>query len=151
MKYIRMKLNKNKGFTLVELIIVLVILAILAALLIPSLTGYVDNANQKKILARARQYQNAAQSVYNDAYANNFMFSSISYPSVGTESGVAIDIKSDKEKKSAHYENMFKNLAEIEKGDFCYFGFNNGKITNASVTVDKYTAIYDGKKWKIKE
>lgn len=43
--------HKNKGFTLVELIVVLVILAILAALLIPTLTGYIDKAKEKKIVA----------------------------------------------------------------------------------------------------
>ena len=32
----------NKGFTLVELIVVLVILAILAAILVPALLGYID-------------------------------------------------------------------------------------------------------------
>ena len=37
------KLKDKKGFTLVELIVVLVILAILAALLVPALTGYIDN------------------------------------------------------------------------------------------------------------
>ena len=42
------KLKDKKGFTLVELIVVLVILAILAALLIPTLTGYIDKANQRK-------------------------------------------------------------------------------------------------------
>ena len=46
--------HKNKGFTLVELIVVLVILAILAALLIPALTGYIDKAKEKKIVAETR-------------------------------------------------------------------------------------------------
>ena len=37
------KLRKNdKGFTLVELIVVLVILALLAAILVPALLGYID-------------------------------------------------------------------------------------------------------------
>ena len=36
------KLKAKKGFTLVELIVVLVIIALLAALLIPALTGYID-------------------------------------------------------------------------------------------------------------
>ena len=62
--------NKKKGFTLVELIVVLAILAILAAMLVPALTGYIDKANEKKILATARQYYVAAQTVVSEAYAN---------------------------------------------------------------------------------
>ena len=38
----KLKENNKQGFTLVELIVVLVILAFLAALLIPALTGYID-------------------------------------------------------------------------------------------------------------
>ena len=36
--------NKEKGFTLVELIVVIAIVAILAAILIPTVLGYVRNA-----------------------------------------------------------------------------------------------------------
>ena len=61
--------NKKKGFTLVELIVVLAILAILAAMLVPALTGYIDKANEKKILATARQYYVAAQTVVSESYS----------------------------------------------------------------------------------
>ena len=44
------KYKKNKGFTLVELIVVLSILAILLALLIPSLISYITSAQKKACL-----------------------------------------------------------------------------------------------------
>ena len=63
------KLKEKKGFTLVELIVVLVILAILAALLIPALTGYIDKAKKKDVIAETRQTVMAAQTVVDEAYA----------------------------------------------------------------------------------
>lgn len=65
----KFKDNKKKGFTLVELIVVLVILAILAALLIPALTGYIDKAKRKSIVAETRQTVMAAQTLVDEAYA----------------------------------------------------------------------------------
>lgn len=47
---------------------VLVILAILAALLIPALTGYIDKAKQKQIIAETRQVVMAAQTLVDEAY-----------------------------------------------------------------------------------
>lgn len=67
----KLKENKKKGFTLVELIVVLVILAILAALLIPALTGYIDRAKRKSIVAETRQAVMAAQTLYDEEYAKS--------------------------------------------------------------------------------
>lgn len=64
----RLKENKKKGFTLVELIVVLVILAILAALLVPALTGYIDKAKRKSIVAETRQVVMAAQTLADEEY-----------------------------------------------------------------------------------
>ena len=48
-------IKKNeKGFTLVELVIVVAILAILAALLVPRIMGNVEEAKKSKELANAR-------------------------------------------------------------------------------------------------
>ena len=60
--------HKNKGFTLVELIVVLVILAILAVLLVPALTGYIDKAKEKKVIAETRMVVMAVQTVASEAY-----------------------------------------------------------------------------------
>lgn len=65
------KMKNQKGFTLVELIVVLVILAILAAMLVPALTGYIDKANNEKIIATTRQVVMAAQTEVSEAYASN--------------------------------------------------------------------------------
>lgn len=67
-KMIHRKTSK-KGFTLVEVIVVLVILAILAAIMIPSMTKWIDKARDKSILVEARSALLAAQTLASEEYA----------------------------------------------------------------------------------
>jgi prepilin-type N-terminal cleavage/methylation domain-containing protein len=60
----------KKGFTLVEVIVVLVILAILTAIAIPALTGYIDKAQDKQYISRARNISVAMKTVLNEVYAS---------------------------------------------------------------------------------
>lgn len=48
-----MKRTNKKGFTIVELVIVIAVIAILAAVLIPNLSRLVDKANESKTLQNA--------------------------------------------------------------------------------------------------
>ena len=69
----------QKGFTLVELIVVLVILAIMAALLAPALLGYIDKARTSKYYEECRSIYTATQAIYDEHYAkgnSNFTFTS---------------------------------------------------------------------------
>ena len=57
------KKNNKKGFTLIELVIVIAILAILALILVPAIGNYIGNANKAKNEASARTiYTNAVLS-----------------------------------------------------------------------------------------
>ena len=49
-----MKRNNKKGFTIVELVIVIAVIGILAAVLIPTFSGVIDDANASKLLQEAR-------------------------------------------------------------------------------------------------
>lgn len=63
--------SKKNGFTLVELIVVLTILTILAALLIPALTGYIEKAKKDKVIAETRMLHKAVQTITSELYAGS--------------------------------------------------------------------------------
>lgn len=64
-------IRKKAGFTLVEVIVVLVILAILAAILVPSMIGWIEKAEQKAAVAEAQGIYKAAQAAVVEQYAVN--------------------------------------------------------------------------------
>lgn len=115
------KLKEKKGFTLVELIVVLVILAILAALLIPALTGYIDRAKRKSIVAETRQVVMAAQTMADEEYAKS------------NDNGASSSIDLD--------ENKVLKLAEVG-GEITTLTVTGGKVATVVYTDGKKICTY---------
>jgi len=60
----RKMMNNKKGFTLIELIVVIAIIAILAAVAVPKLSGFQDNAKEKRDISNIKLLNNLSQ-IYN--------------------------------------------------------------------------------------
>lgn len=129
------KLKENKkGFTLVELIVVLVILAILAALLVPALTGYIDRAKKKSVIAETRQAVMAAQTLVDEAYTK-------------VDVGVAITVGKE-DTNTVKYSDI-KDLAEV-KGEITKVTLDTAadsktpnKVTKLVYKNSTYTCTYE--------
>lgn len=122
-------LKEKKGFTLVELIVVLVILAILAALLIPALTGYIDKAKEKNVIAETRQVVMATQTLVDEAYAKK---------SVGD--GVTVGADDANPAPDVKYSQI-SALAEVKGGTFTVT-MDGYKIKSVAYTKSGKTCTY---------
>lgn len=140
-----MENKRKKGFTLTELIIVIVIIGILAAVLIPTISGYIEKARQASDKADARN-MNMLLSV--EAYDLDMNYFEPSYLITLLESH-GYDLISSSKKNSFYYDYTSNKIVLIENsisaatGDSSHPLLNN-PINMARNMVEGYLYIDQG-------
>lgn len=142
--------KSNKGFTLVELIVVLVILAVLAGILTPALLGYIDQARSRRYFENAKTLTDAAQAMFTYQYAQNDKVPT-GTPVVAGSSGS--NNNGDQDITNTEFAKEVLKLAGLPDGTpYCFMiavGSNMGAESKSAVApkidvseADKYTIYY---------
>jgi general secretion pathway protein G len=119
----------RKGFTLIEIMIVVVILALLATLVVPNIIGEGERAKQKIVCVQMKSLKDALDS---------FKIEEGTYPS--TQEGLEALIKNPNPKKYKNYPKKgFLGNEKLPKdpwgNDYIYVN-NNGNIDIISLGAD---------------
>lgn len=111
-------LKAKKGFTLVELVVVIAIIGVLAAILVPTMIGVVQDSNISSANSTAAQIKTQATRFLTNADADKQGIR-------GTDDGVVVTAKIGATAKTDASTEIPK--WEITAADTCYFGKKDAK------------------------
>ena len=135
MKKIR---SNNGGFTLIEIIIVIVILGILAAVLVPSMIKWIDNAKQKSTISAADTVRQSVTASVADIYKDGKSVD-------GNQNSECYDTKFWKELQALTGSGV--QCTDPEKDEYTTFVIKNGSVTELTYKSGDWTASYKNGSW----
>lgn len=138
-----MKTTK-KGFTLIELIVVIAIIGVLAAILVPSMLGYVKKSKIQGANSTASTLAKAANSAVTDLDEEDKV------PADGTVMGSDITAEASKKEVAESINTFFNDFKDL--GADAAVEFKDGVCVAAAVVsgayYGTYPAVYTAKNWK---
>ena len=129
--------SDNKGFTLVEFIVVMVILAILAAIIIPLALSHIDDAKKEQEFLDAKSFMTAIQTELMNSYSE-FITGDADSEIFGT-THIMADSSDDVDLRTSKFASKVLNKTDIPNPYMLLF------YTKAVQTYDNNTeGLYDG-------
>ena len=140
----KMLTSRKKGFTMVEIIIVLVILAILIGASVPALLQYVDQARAKALLPNARAGMQSAQATVSELVGNgSYTMSNTDITKCVSEYNPVVSSTTIFTSKALLTDPKFTSLLDAKEQAY----FIGVKVTGEGKVVG---VIYDTGTWRIR-